>query len=42
MLPYNLTILKNEKVKFKVAVRKYLNTYSFDSVDEFFMDKGEV
>ena len=27
--PCSLTILKNEKAKFKVALRKYLNTHSF-------------
>jgi hypothetical protein len=27
----------NEKAKFKVALKKYLNTHSFYSVDEFFM-----
>ena len=31
------SILKNEKAKFKVALRKYLNTHSFYSVDECFM-----
>jgi hypothetical protein len=30
------TILKSEKTKFKVALRKYLNMLSFHSVDEFF------
>ena len=33
-LPHSLTILKNEKAKFKVALRKYLNTHSFSFVDE--------
>jgi hypothetical protein len=28
-------MLKNEKAQFKVALRKYLNTYSFYSVDDF-------
>jgi len=36
-LPCNLTILKNEKAKFKSALRKYLNTHCFYSVDEFFV-----
>jgi hypothetical protein len=31
--------LKNEKTKFKAALKKYLNTHSFYSVDEFFMYK---
>jgi hypothetical protein len=39
ILPCILTILKNEKAKFKVALRKYLNTHSFYSVDEFLMYK---
>jgi len=34
-LPRSLTILKNKKVKFIVALRKYLNTCPFYSVDEF-------
>jgi hypothetical protein len=38
-LPLSLISLKNEKTKFKVALRKYLNTRSFYSVDEFFMYK---
>ena len=36
-LPPSLTILKNEKAKFKEVFRKYLNTHSLYSVDEFFM-----
>jgi hypothetical protein len=38
-LPLSLISLKNEKTKFKVALRKYLNTHYFYSVDEFFMCK---
>jgi hypothetical protein len=38
-LRLSLISLKNEKTKFKVALRKYLNTHSFYSVDEFFMYK---
>jgi hypothetical protein len=34
-LPLSLISLKNEKTKFKVALRKCLNTHSFYSVDEF-------
>jgi hypothetical protein len=30
-------VLKNEKAKFKVALKRYLNTHSFYSVGEFFM-----
>jgi len=36
-LPPSLSILKNDKVKFKVALKKYLLTHSFYSADEFFM-----
>jgi hypothetical protein len=39
-LPHSLTILKNEKAKFKVALRKYLNTHPFSSADEFFYVYG--
>jgi hypothetical protein len=38
-LSLSLISLKNEKTKFKVALRKYLNTHSFYSVDDFFMYK---
>jgi hypothetical protein len=31
-----VTILKNDKAKFKAALRKYLHAHSFYSVDEFF------
>jgi len=31
------TILKNDKVKFRAALRKYLNAHSFYSVDEIFL-----
>jgi hypothetical protein len=34
-----VSCLKNEKTKFKAALRKYLNTHSFYSVDELFMYK---
>ena len=36
-LPPILKILKNDEAKFKTALRKYLNTHSFYSVDELFM-----
>ena len=39
--PHNLTVLKDEKAKFKVALRRFWNMHSFSSVDEFFMCKGE-
>lgn len=35
-VPHSLTILENEKAKFKVALRKYWNIHSFSSVDDFF------
>ena len=38
-LPCSLTILKNEKSKFKVAIRKYFNIYFFYSVYEFLCGK---
>jgi len=38
---HNLTILKNEKAKFKVALRRFWNVHSFSSVDEFFMCKDD-
>ena len=31
-----MTILKNDKAKFKAALTIYLHTHSFYSVDEFF------
>jgi hypothetical protein len=34
-LARSLTIFQTEKTKFKAAIRKYLNTHSFDSVDAF-------
>ena len=38
-LPCSLTIPKNEKATFNLALRKYIHTHSFYSVDEFFMCK---
>ena len=35
-LPRSITILKNEKTLFKVALKKFLNAHSFYTVDEFF------
>jgi hypothetical protein len=34
-LPSSLKCLMNEKAQFKVALKRYLNTHSFYSVDEF-------
>ena len=42
MVPHSLTIPKNEKTKFKVALREYLNTHSFHSVGEFFMYNDDL
>jgi hypothetical protein len=36
-LPSNLTSLVNKKTQFKVALKRYLITHSFYSVDEFLM-----
>ena len=36
-----MTILKNNKTKFKVALGKYLNTHTLLSVDEFCMCKDD-
>jgi len=41
-LPPSLTVLKNNKVKLKAALRKSLNTHSFYSVDAFFMCKDNL
>jgi len=41
-LPPSLKILKNDKTKFKTALRKYLNTHSFYSVDELFMCTNDL
>ena len=38
-LPPSAIILKNDKAKFKTALRKYLHTHFFYSVDELFMCK---
>jgi hypothetical protein len=36
-VPPNVSVLMCDKWKFKSALRKYLNTHSFYSADEFFM-----
>lgn len=41
-LPYGLTILKNEKAYFWVALKKYLYMHSFYYADEFFMCKDDL
>jgi hypothetical protein len=35
-------LLKKEKAKFKLTLRKFLNTHSFYSVDEFFMCEDDL
>jgi hypothetical protein len=40
-LPSSLKSLKNEKAEFKVALKRYLNTHSFYSVDEFLLSKND-
>jgi len=41
-LPPSLTTFKNDKAKFKAALRKYLNTRFFYSVNELFMCKDNL
>ena len=41
-LPTSVTILKNDKAKFRTAVRKYIHTHFFNSVNEFFICKDDV
>jgi len=41
-LPPSVTILKNDKAKFKAALRKCLHTHLSYSVDEFFVCKGDL
>ena len=41
-IPSSVTILKNDKAKFKAALRKYLHMHSFYSVDEIFMCKDDL
>jgi len=40
-LPPSVTILKNDKAKFQIALRKYLHIHSSYSVDEFFTCKDD-
>jgi hypothetical protein len=40
-LPSSLKSLKNEKAEFKVALKRYLNTHAFHSVDEFLLSKTD-
>jgi hypothetical protein len=42
ILPISVTILKNEKVKLQAALRQYLHTHRFYSVDNFFMCKDDL
>jgi hypothetical protein len=40
-LPSSLKSLMNDKAKFKVALKQYLNTHAFYSVDEFLLSKND-
>jgi hypothetical protein len=40
-LPSSLKSLTNEKAEFKVALKRYLNTHSFYSVDKFLLSKND-
>jgi len=41
-LPRSIMNLKNEKTRFKVTLKKFLNVHSFYSVDEFFTCIGDM
>ena len=41
-LPPSVTFLKNDKAKFRAALRKYIFTHYFYSVNEFFICKVDV
>jgi len=41
-LTSSVTIFKNDKAKFKAALRKWQHTHCFYSVDEFFMFKDDL
>ena len=41
-LPSSVTVLKNDKTRFKAALKKYRSTHSFYSVDEYFMCKDDL
>jgi len=38
----SLSKIKNDKAKFKEAIRKYLNTHHFYFVDEFFICENDI
>jgi hypothetical protein len=40
-LPSNLRSLMNKKAQFKVALKRYLNTHPFNSVEEFITIKSD-
>jgi hypothetical protein len=40
-LSYSLKSLMNEKARFKVALKRYLNTHSFYSVEKFVVSKTD-
>jgi len=41
-LPPSVTILTNDRAKFKVTLRKYVHTHPFYSVNEFVMSKDDL
>jgi len=41
-LPPSVAILKNDRAKFKAALRKYLHTHPFYAINEFFMSKDDL
>jgi hypothetical protein len=41
-LPQRIISLKNEKIQFKVALKKFLNAHSFYSVDELFACTDDI
>jgi len=42
ILLHSLKILKHDKAKFKAALRKYLNTQHFYSVDDFDVSTSNI
>jgi len=41
-LPPSVAILKNDRTKFKAALRKFLHTHPFYPINEFFMSKDDL
>jgi hypothetical protein len=42
LLPRSLAVIKNERVKYKVVLRKYLNTHCIYCVNDFVMGKDAL